>query len=333
LPDTKHDWSSRQERHDAVWDQAVIRKNGNFLVTVSPGMLHRSVQKETRFQVALSLGQKNGKEITWRNTFAVLPQSVTMLTIPGPPRINETMQIINGAPSYDQHGFNPAKLVRAVNHLMPMGKVKAIYELREFLKIARDSHFARETRIDEDIDTSDKTCVFLIVRLLFEPLDPARELPPILTVPFAPEPDEGDKIFWPLHPVFLQDDVPFFLVYGGGMGGQTQEPDVHLNWAEQYGKIRTKPLRPINNPMIAAERLASLEQTKRLYDDPRSPDFKAMFYEQAWNIIVDVDPELSKHLPVLRADACDDPDWNERVKAVSNLKMHWSEATQRYLTN
>ena len=51
-------------------------------------------------------------------------QSAAMLKIPGPPVISKTMQIINGAPSYEPENFNPAKLVRTVNHLMPMRSEK-----------------------------------------------------------------------------------------------------------------------------------------------------------------------------------------------------------------
>jgi hypothetical protein len=327
LPEKKHDWSRRQEMHEAVWGDFVIREKGEFLVFVSPGEVCRAVGKELRFQVALSLGEKNGQSITWKNTETALPQSVAMLKIPGPPAISETMQIINGVPSYDQNDFNPAKLVRAVNHLMPMGKEKAIRELRAFLKIARDS--TNETvRCDENIDTSDRTCVFLIVRLLFECAEPKGELPGIATVPFMPVPDEKDRKFWLLHPVYLQDDVPFFLCNGGALGGMPDQPERHVDWAEEHGRIRSRPLRPLDNPMTAAGRLIALPQTKRLYKDQ---DFKDLLYRQAWNIIEDVDPRIPKPKPITPANTFDEPDWDARVKAASKFKIHWSEAGQKYI--
>jgi hypothetical protein len=329
LPDKKYDWSRRQEMHEALWGDFVIWERGEFLATVSPGEVCRAVGEDSRFQVALSLGEKKGASITWKNTVPVLPQSVAMLTIPGPPVIGKTMQIINGAPSYDPNNFNPAKLVRAVNHLMPMGKEKAIRELREFLKIARDT--VNETiRRDENIDTSDKTCVFLIVRLLFECAEPMGELPDIGTIPFTPIPEDKDKKYWPLYPVQLQDDIPFFLVYGGGFSGQPDQPERHVDWAEKYGRIRRKPLHPINNPMSAAAHLAALPQTKRLYHD--SPDYyKNTPYRQAWNIIEDADPKLPKPRPIPPANTWDDPDWDANVKAAARLNIHWSEAEQRYI--
>ncbi|MFC1758911.1 hypothetical protein ACFL2H_09100 [Planctomycetota bacterium] len=327
LPDRKYDWSHRQEMHEAVWGDFTICERGEFLAAVSPGEVCRTVGKSERFQVALSLGEKKGTRVTWKNTVPVLPRSVTMLDIPGPPSIGKTMQIVNGAPSYDPNNFNPAKLVRAVNHLMPMGKKKAIHELREFLKIARDS--SNETiRRDENIDTSDRTCVFLIVRLLFESADPTDKPPAILTVPFTPIPDDEDKILWPLYPVHIQDDIPFFLVYGGGLGGAPDQPERHIDWTEKQGRLRNKRLRPIDNPVLAATRLAALSQTERLYEG--EPDYyKATPYRQAWNIIEDADPKLPKPIPP--ANTWDEPDWDARVKAAAKRDIHWSQGEQRYI--
>jgi hypothetical protein len=329
LPDKKHDWSRRQEMHEAVWGDFVIREKGEFLATVSPGQVRRSVGRDSHFQVALALGDKAGADVTWRNTTPVLPQSVAMLTIPGPPPIGKTMQIINGAPSYSQNDFNPAKLVRAVNHLMPMGKEKAIRELWEFLKVARDT--VNETvRHDEDIDTSDRTCVFLIVRLLFECAEPKDALPAIATIPFTPTPEDKDRKLWPLYPVHLQDDVPFFMVWGGALGGCPDQPERHIDWAEKHGRIRRKPLRPIDNPMEAASRLMALPQTSRLYwDSP--PYYGVIPLRQAWNIIEDADPKLPKPRPVRRANTWDEPDWDACIKGAAKLTIHWSEAEQGYI--
>jgi hypothetical protein len=173
--------------------------------------------------------------------------------------------------------------------------------------------------------------VFLIVRLLFECAEPSEKLPDILTVPFVPSPTDKDRKFWPLHPVYLQDDVPFFLVYGGAMGGLPDQPERHVDWAEKYGKIRNKPLRPLDNPMTAAGRLVALPQTKRLYKDKIGEDFKGMLYRQAWNVIEDVDPRIPKPKPVPPANTWDEPDWDARVKAASKFKIFWSEAGQKYI--
>jgi hypothetical protein len=326
LPDKSPDWSRRLEMHDAIWSDSVIWTKGEFLAELRPGEIQRAVGKEVPFQVALSLGEKQGTAITWRNKDAVLPQSVTMLKIPGPPPIDQAMQIINGAPSYDQRHFNPAKLVRAVNYLLPMGKDKAIRELREFLKVAR--MWPETKRVDDNIDTSDKTSVFLIVHLLFESAEPGQPLPEIQTVPFSPQPDEKSRADWPQFPVFLQDDFPFFLPCGGSMGGLPDQPERHVDWAEKHGRLRAKPLRPLDNPIIAAARLIARPQTLRLYEHE---DFKKFLCRQAWNAIEDADSKITKPKPIRPPNEFDEPDWDARLKAAPNLNIHWDQAEQKYI--
>jgi hypothetical protein len=326
LPNTKHDWSRRQEIHEAAWSDCVIWSNGEFLAQLWPSQVQRLVGKDSLFQIALSLGKKEGTAISWQNTVGVLPQSVAMLKFPGPPEIGKTMQIINGAPSYSQLNFNPAKLVRAVNHLTGMGKARAIGELHAFLKIACDSYDPR--RIDENIDTSDKTCVFLIVHLLFEPAEPGEKLPEILAVPFDPFPDKKDRSVWPLFPVYLQDDIPFFLPCAGFSSGLPDRPEQHVEWAEKHGRIRSKPLRPLDDPMIAAGRLIALPQTRRLYKDR---NFKQILCQQAWNIVEDADPRLPKPKPIPPANTFEKVDWDARLEASSRLNIRWNEAEQRYI--
>ncbi len=327
--DQKPDWNTRHDRHDAVWENFVISEKGEFLVTISPGAIRREVDKALHFQIALSLAEMKSTRISWRNTVGVLPQSVMMLKIPGPPAIPKTMQIINGAPAYEQNDFNPAKLVRAVNHLIPMGKEQAIRKLREYLKVASNS--GTSERIEENIDASDKTCVYLIIRLLFESADPAKELPEIHTLPFLPLPHDHDKPLWPLHPIYLQDDLPFFLVYGGSMVGPTDRPENHVDWAEDHGTIRTKPLRPVDNPMLAAERLVALPQSERLYrDESEGANFHDLLYQQAWNIIEDADPKVHQPNPIPPANSINATDWNFRLKAAARLKIHWNAARNQY---
>jgi len=326
LPTTKYDWGRRQEVYEAAWGDCVIGSKGEFLAQLWPCEVQRPVGKDAEFQVALSLGKREGDSITWCNAVGVLPQSVTMLKFPGPPEIGKTMQIINGAPSFNQLNFNPAKLVRAVNYLAAMGKERAIGELRAFLKIACNSHDPR--RIDQNIDTSDGTCLFLIVHLLFESAEPGEKRPDIGTIPFDPAPGAKDRNAWLLFPVYLQDDIPFFLPCTGWFNGLRDQPERHVEWAAKHGRIRSKPLRPFDNPMIAAGRLIALPQTRRLYKDE---NFKQILCQQAWNIVEDADPRLPKPKPIPPANTFEEVNWDARLKASSRLNIRWNEAEQRYI--
>jgi hypothetical protein len=114
------------------------------------------------------------------------------------------------------------------------------------------------------------------------------------------------------------------------MGGVPDRPERHVNWAERHGRIRSKLLHPIDNPMVAAEHISALPQTKQLYKD--SPKYyKVIPYRQAWNIIEDADPTLPKPKPIRPANTWDEPNWDIRAKAAAKFSIRWSEAEQQYI--
>ncbi|MFO1021073.1 MAG: hypothetical protein U0903_10300 [Planctomycetales bacterium] len=312
LPDKRHDWSRRYERNDAVRGDFVIWEKGEFLADVTLSEIERPIGKNARFQVALSLGQKGGKTITWENTDGALPQSVTMLTIPGPPPISETMQIINVA------DVNAATLIRAVNHLQAMGKEKALQELRAFLKIARDS--GESHRITENIDTSSRSSVLSILPILFDN--------PEWRTTFDP-PWEDSK-FWPLYPYHIQNDIPFVFAGGFETGPLPDREELRVSQAETDGKFLMKPLRPLDNPLVAAERFLALPQTQRLknfqYDY-----FADDIYQQAWRMIEGAEMTDSIRKKISDASSIDIPDWNARTQLLQKFKIHWSEKEQKYI--
>jgi hypothetical protein len=209
--------------------------------------------------------------------------------------LNATMQAINGAPSVTPWGWNPVMLVRAVNHLQSLGKQKAIAELREFLKIARDSF--RANRDPADIDTSDEQCVFLIVRLLFELEVTSGTLPDLYIGAMWLRPEKTDSSFWPLYPLALQDDVPFLLIDGVLLSGYPQHPSSHVDWAEKHGKLRAQPLRPADDPIAAVDKLIAQPQTGRLCG---SDSFKIMLRYEAWQAIAHLVRVRIKGMNLLR---------------------------------
>lgn len=324
-PDKQHDWSSLQEKENAEWGEYVIHNNGEFMVVLSPGEIRRTVGKDSRFQVALSLAEKGKRNMTWRNTFGVLPRSVSMITIPGPPPISRTMRIINGAPP-DLHlfhgNFNPAPLIRAVNHLIPMGKERAIHELREYVRIARDN-WDEEYRSDENIDTSDFNRVISIAHTLFENPD-LEMMSPDSSVPDK-DPRDG-----PLYQLHLQDDTPFALAFGvGGSSGMKRgPPDSYLDWIEKHGKMRTTLLKPIDNPILAVQHLLANPKVHQ-WEELREM-FKTYCYSQAWQILLEADQDrIAQGLkPALPQE---DLSWQQRIEAALKLDIHWDEQNQKYI--
>jgi len=322
----KPDWTKRHDSKDSAWSDCVVQKDGTFRATFRLDDIRRPVARTEPFQVAISLAVRSGRSLTWRNSVPVLPQTVAMVPIAGPHALSPTMQAINGAPSVSAEGFDPVTLVRAVNHLHSLGKAKAITELRDFLRIARYSNGERDPA---NIDTSDGQCVFLIVRLLFEPEKRGDKLPDVGIGAFIPFREENDVALWPLFPLALQDDIPFVLNEGVILGGLAEHPGSHVNWAEKHGKLRARPLWPADDPLRAVDKLAALPQTARL----GLPD-RGVLRRQGWKTIAHLAqrPAGSQDFwPDHRGKYDANADWEAHKRIAAKLKIRWDEKLQRYV--
>jgi hypothetical protein len=328
-PRTKPDWRKRHDDDDSAWEDCIVQKDGMFFATFDPAQIHRTIGHNDQFGVALSLGIKSGQTITWKNSVPVLPQSVSTFTIPGAQALSATMQAINGAPSVRENHFNPVMLVRAVNHLRALGKDKAIAELRKFLKIARWS-ISNAERDPVNIDTSDKQCVFLIVRLLFEPAKPGETLPRMRIGAMFPHPPDLDKALWPLFPLVVQDDIPFILIEGVNLDGLAEGPSAHVDWAEKHCKLRARPLHPSNDPLGAVDNLMALPQTARLTAG-FSGD-RGVLRRQGWRMIKDLTQQPEGRFDFLPYPGYDaNTDWAQRKKIAAKLKIAWDDERQAYV--
>jgi hypothetical protein len=147
------------------------------------------------------------------------------------------LKAIHNAPRVYGGGFNPLGLIRAVNILHPMGKEKAIAALRTYNTLCQSNRHA-----------FNKKRIFLIVRILFEPI---QESMPRMSIG-APDAEERG---WPIFPLTLIDDIPFMVCNGYSLHGRAESPLVHIEFAEKSCLLRAKPLAPSASPARAAQRL------------------------------------------------------------------------------
>jgi hypothetical protein len=324
-PQARPDWNERHLQRDSVWSDGVTTNDGRFFVIFQPDQIRRPVGRTGQFQIALSLGQKNGHTVSWKNSTPVLPQTVTTIELAGAKPISPTLQTINGAPSVREGDFNPTMLVRAVNHLHALGKERAIAELRNYLEIARQS--SHVTRDPADIDTSNHQCVLLIVRLLFEPADPADKLPGLFIGAMSPSPPPEGKEQWPLFPLYVQEDIPFLLIRGTWGTGTPRHPSRTVDWAEKFGKLREKPLRPGDDPLSAADKLLATPQAQRLFQ--READTE-LLRRQVWRMVRNLsgkplDTKTFRPFPEYELHQ----DW-ETYEWIAN-KIRWNVDQQNYV--
>jgi hypothetical protein len=137
-------------------------------------------------------------------------------------------------------------LIAAVNGLQALGRTEAIKSLRQYANRAEDAE-----------------SIFLIVRLLFEPGN-RQSRPDILVGRIYPNILEQDKLDWQYFPIALQDDIPFLVGRVTVSLGVPQDPEEHIDWAENHGIFRRTPLSPKTDPVTAAVRLLATEKMRRL---------------------------------------------------------------------
>ncbi len=282
-PEVVCDWSLGYWSDDTFELLVVPKPDGSFTVCIDPIELHRRPGEDDWYSVGIVFYDTSRDTVyrpEWfgrygleffpyvttkdaasgRPTVSFLPQSLSKLEVPGPAVLSATQMAINAAPSIDSWNFDPLALVRAVNHLQALGKQGAIAALREFSDLSWRGRPGWGNswlpRIAENIDTCDRKCVALILRLLF--YLPGMSSHPKLkgvTSPRLPVGEEWRGRF----PLDLHRGIPFLLVHGlGGTTTGEQEIDELIDLYEAEGVLRSGPITPDDNPLRAARELAAV---------------------------------------------------------------------------
>jgi hypothetical protein len=134
------------------------------------------------------------------------------------------LQAIHQAPRIDGSSFDPAALRRAVDALRPLGRDTALDVLQTYDELAR-SHPGQ--------DDLDAQRIFLIVRLLCDPVTPLAIGAPSRALP-------AGFTAWPRFPLVEQDGVPFLLVTGYTLAGKAESPLVHVRACREHGALRAE---------------------------------------------------------------------------------------------
>ncbi|HWD38883.1 MAG TPA: hypothetical protein VG944_08550 [Fimbriimonas sp.] len=128
-------------------------------------------------------------------------------------------------------------MIRCTNHLLPLGKGKALAALSEF-----DRLNPRPMPLEDN--------VFWLTRLLFVPKDPPGFFAlPMIGAIEPPPPKNLRK--WPVYPVVVQDDVPFLIFGGVTLFGHPESFSGYVKRDSKNWRIREAPLRPSDDPFEA----------------------------------------------------------------------------------
>jgi hypothetical protein len=235
------------------------------------------------------------------------------------------LKLIHRSPSAEGFQFNPLSLIRSVNGLWPLGKDKALQALRAYDQLCQSGDTHRQFRYDLD-----EQRIFLMARLLFVRSDHDPRMP-VMGIGGTYLDDLRDNPHWPLFPLALEDDVPFFLVGGFNLGGVPESPTVHLDYCAAKCQLRLRPLAPTASPPLAAETLLNSKDWQALFIRPEQYgqfETRNIIRQQAVRAVEYLLPEPP-------TDLDQDPDaadrfWKQTVADLRRWPAEWNPADQRF---
>lgn len=241
---------------------------------------------------------------------------------PDDPKLNESFGLINRSTSlmgWDRP--NPVALVRAVNDLRGLGKEQAIATLRAYVR------YAPVAPPWKDVHLPDQQRICWIVPLLFAPADEWVRLPSL-----GRDPKEWSRGGWKGLNISEEGDLPFHDSAANGRTGTPDPPRQYLvEWADKHGVLIKEPLRPTNDPLLAADKLCDslLDDAERRVGRSYKERLRVHVRLQARRTIEHLFPADER----MRwdNDQLSDGDWQKLKAAAENLKIRWDEKEQGYV--
>lgn len=241
------------------------------------------------------------------------------------PELRRLLRLIDDT-NQDTIGFNPRRLIVAVNALQPLGKARALAALNEYCRVTDDNGRNLFGGLED-------SSIFLILRALFDvPTNPGYMPRMYVGAPFPVNlPDDPKRV--PRFPMVIVDDVPVLLVSGYNLGGMPEPVGVHLDYFQKYGTIRSNLLVPSCSPVRVLSDLWVMDFWPKLsYSFADSPRFAGNDYDHG--IIVDQIFRMLNITEKVNLDLSWRPNVDSQWRSISTkyrlADMRWNAALSRY---
>jgi hypothetical protein len=226
--------------------------------------------------------------------------------------LRRLLSLLNEVSSYNSSdGFNPLPLIRAVNALHAAGREKALAVIGEYL------------RVSSDFDDPAREGMFLVLRTLFDAAPGAGGMPRMFVgAPSPPEP--SDPRAAPRFPVLIAGDIPWLGVIGYTLVGLAERPETHLAWFRAHGTLRSRPLRPPDDPLETFDRL--------LAEHRSDPSLPTALVNQLLALLdsvhrVESGPDGLLFVP----GPTFGESWSPLREQLARLKIRWDSGSVRYV--
>lgn len=314
-PDVTPDWSSGPTEFNAETSNNLLKPTGTFDVTFDLRNLahnHRlsGATYHTGIALAEHVGTNDAQSVTWSSKSLCHKSTTGTVDIGRSAPLSEPLGLINAACNFNASNTD---LIRAVNGLHGLGKDKTIALLKQYLALSKD-----HSSLDDQFG------VFWIIRLLFEPIEDGAKIPVPGIWVYGPKQED-----WPLTPMTMLFSVPFQFRLGGGFGGLPEHPTSHIRWATASGRLRDRPLAPID-PLSAVEFLIRSKRFQRADKRASASDLRGQAIRMLeLRTMPQVDPELREKL----LDSLNSP-WKSLSKPFEKTllkKFRWEAELKRFV--
>jgi hypothetical protein len=333
-PDKKSDWSEgfdEEETYSANlfinWEDdrarrpgdPQLQKEGGLVARIPCSQIQRTPGKKATFQVALSLGRAEGGTAWWSNHDGALKQTVTTVEIEGPPTLSHSMQLLAGLPGPLGWSFEPAPLIRAINHFRGLGNEKAIAVFREFLKAAPDAGFGGFLQPDpENIDKANQWCLSILV-------------------PFVFQDDGRHQHRAGRERVVIHRGIPFHALVIRDAWGHPPDMKPLVDSAEKEGKIEAELLKPTNKPLEAADELYA-QLVQKMTNEERAAEegdgigrgLRSHLRVQAFSLVRHLVGGPDEKRRRLRDVVLSEERWRELKARLDGMKIRWNDNKGMY---
>lgn len=320
-PGTKLDLSAGINRQEAAGRIGTVDKVGAFELRVDLRLIqsHRNVAQSFQFGVALATHDVSGKDqhVTWTSKTPAIPSSVRLLNVPTAPKISHELELVVVASRWPGLDPDSVNLIRAVNALRLIGKQQALLTLEKYAELIEGSG-----------RLSDRDVVFLIIQLLFEPIQLEGRFP-VAGIGFSLVNRESpESVLWPINPMEMIGDVPFVVGTRSIMDGEYGYPVAHIQYARLHCVMRDHPLSPTMNPLAAADTILSSPKFRRL-DEYKIKEATESIRNQALAMV----SEILKPLPDVQDEDHTEADieWKARLAEAQKMNIVWDAKAERFV--
>ncbi|MGV3722149.1 MAG: hypothetical protein ACO1SX_14660 [Actinomycetota bacterium] len=210
--------------------------------------------------------------------------------------------------------FDPAVLIRIVNHIVPLGKTRALAVIDEFCRVTYAPQTADGYYYPGWIASS-RSSLHGLMSVLFS-------LPQELK-------DDEDYPLWNYSLLVVQD-VPLMLTHGGGLGGSVSFGAIHLDFYRLHGVLRARVLRPSARPWEVVD---ILEQTSvwQTAEASQQSTMRHLAMNQVLRLLCTVFPREPNQFGELLQDGPQLASrWRETVRSLESSEIHWDSRRHRY---